>query len=95
VSTRAISAVPDADTTAEMPPYPARPSRLLTADEVASLLQVTRSWVYAETRAQRIPHVPLGRYVRYREDAIHAWIEQLEQDQAAVPQRRRRRPSLA
>src|ERR1039458_8289365 len=52
---------------------------LLTADEVAALLRVTKAWVYAETRAQRIPHVPLGRYVRYRQSAVIEWIGELEQ----------------
>jgi excisionase family DNA binding protein len=52
---------------------------LLTADEVAALLRVTKAWVYAETRAQRIPHVPLGRYVRYRQSAVLEWITELEQ----------------
>lgn len=51
---------------------------LLTADEIAALLQVTKAWVYAETRAKRIPHVPLGRYVRYRRSAVLAWIAALE-----------------
>src|SRR5438874_2662706 len=51
---------------------------LLTADEVAVLLQVTRAWVYAQTRAKRIPHIPLGRYVRYRRSAVIAWIAALE-----------------
>ena len=52
---------------------------LLTADEVAGLLQVTKAWVYAETRAKRIPHVPLGRYVRYRRSTVLQWIGALEQ----------------
>ncbi len=51
---------------------------LLTADEVAALLQVTKAWVYAQTRAQRIPHVPLGRYVRYRRSAVLQWVAALE-----------------
>lgn len=51
---------------------------LLTADEVADLLRVTRGWVYAETRARRIPHVRLGRYVRYRRSAVEAWVDDLE-----------------
>jgi excisionase family DNA binding protein len=51
---------------------------LLTADEVAVLLQVTKAWVYAQTRAKRIPHVPLGRYVRYRRSAVVQWIAALE-----------------
>lgn len=52
--------------------------RLLTADEVAEFLRVTRGWIYAETRAGRIPHLRLGRYVRYRESAIREWMAQLE-----------------
>lgn len=51
---------------------------LLTANEVADLLRVTRGWVYAETRARRIPHVRLGRYVRYRRSAVEAWVNDLE-----------------
>jgi len=56
---------------------------LLTADEVAELLKVTKAWVYAETRAKRIPHVPLGRYVRYRRSAVLEWVLALER-QASV-----------
>ena len=60
---------------------------LLTAGEVATLLQVTKAWVYAETRARRIPHVPLGRYVRYRRSAVLRWIAGLEQDSAGQARR--------
>jgi excisionase family DNA binding protein len=51
---------------------------LLTADEVASLMRVTRSWVYAETRRNDLPHLRLGRYVRYRRSAIEQWMEGVE-----------------
>lgn len=53
--------------------------KLLTADEVAAYLRVKRSWVYAETRANRIPHVRLGRYVRYSPDAVERWIAEKAQ----------------
>lgn len=56
----------------------AAPGRLLTAEETAGLLSVPKSWVYAETRAGRIPHVRLGRYYRYRRDAIDQWVAGLE-----------------
>lgn len=59
-------------------PRPTVGDPLLTADEVAELLQMTKAWVYAQTRARRIPHVPLGRYVRYRRSAVLAWIAALE-----------------
>ena len=52
--------------------------RLLAAGEVAALLGVPKSWVYAETRAGRIPHIALGRYRRYRRDAIEAWLANRE-----------------
>jgi excisionase family DNA binding protein len=51
---------------------------LLTAEEVAALLQVTCSWVYAQTRRRRIPHLRLGRYVRYRREALDAWMKHVE-----------------
>lgn len=71
-SRRSLGAIPD--------PGAHRPGvdPLLTAEEVAALLQVTKAWVYAETRAKRIPHVPLGRYVRYRRSAVLQWIAALE-----------------
>ena len=57
---------------------PSSTDSLLTAEEVAALLQVTCSWVYAETRKRRIPHLRLGRYVRYRRSALEAWMEEME-----------------
>jgi excisionase family DNA binding protein len=52
---------------------------LMTAREVADLLGVTTSWVYEQSRMGRIPTVTLGRYRRYRLQAIEAWIEEIEQ----------------
>jgi excisionase family DNA binding protein len=63
---------------------------LLTAEEVAALLRVTPAWVYAETRRQRIPHLRLGRYVRYRREALEAWMKQVEASSSAQPRPRRR-----
>ena len=51
---------------------------LLTADQVAELLGVPKTWVYEQSRTGRIPTVTLGRYRRYRREAIEAWVEQLE-----------------
>lgn len=50
--------------------------RLLTASEVAERLSVPESWVRAETRADRMPHLALGRYKRYDWPAVVAWLEQ-------------------
>jgi excisionase family DNA binding protein len=58
-------------------------TRLLTAEEVADRLGVTKDWVWAQARAGRIPHVQLGRYRRFREDALEKWLAELEQPSAA------------
>ena len=52
--------------------------RLLTAADVAELLSVPVSWVREHTRSGRIPHVQLGRYVRYRQETVVSWIGQQE-----------------
>lgn len=62
---------------------------LLTAQDVAAALGVTTDFVYAETRAGRIPHVALGRYRRYREEAIEQWLSDLEAS-SVVPNIKRR-----
>lgn len=62
------------------------PADLLTAQEVAVLLRVTLGWVYNETRRGRIPHLRLGRYVRYRREALDAWMREIE-SYAASPRR--------
>ena len=52
--------------------------RLLTIEEVAELLRVPLSWVYDRTRrraGQRIPGFKLGKYWRFREADVLAWIE--------------------
>lgn len=51
---------------------------LMTAGEVAGLLGVPISWVYEQSRRGRIPTVTLGRYRRYRREAIERWVEGLE-----------------
>lgn len=62
--------------------------KLLTADEVAELMRVTRAWVYAETRRNAIPHLRLGRYVRYRGSAIEEWMRTFERAPRAATARR-------
>ena len=54
-------------------------AKLLTAEEVADRLDVGVKWVWAQARAGRIPHVKLGRYKRFRSEAINAWLARLEE----------------
>ena len=54
---------------------------LLTVDEVAAVLKVSRSWVYEHTRApgmhpgERLPHIKVGKYVRFDTRAVRAFLE--------------------
>jgi len=52
---------------------------LLTVQEVAEILKVPKSWVYDRTRrrgAQRLPFLRLGKYLRFEESAVRAWVQQ-------------------
>jgi len=46
---------------------------LLDAAQAGELLGVPKSWVLAEARADRIPHVRLGRYVRFDPEQLERW----------------------
>lgn len=52
---------------------------LLTVEEVAALLKVPPSWVYDRVRRRsrdRIPGFKLGKYWRFREADVLAWLAQ-------------------
>ncbi|WP_196189059.1 helix-turn-helix domain-containing protein [Conexibacter sp. W3-3-2] len=53
---------------------PSPDDALLDAAEAAKLLHVPTSWVYAEARAGRLPHVRVGRYRRFRRGTLEEWI---------------------
>jgi len=72
--------------------------RLLSEGEVAERSGMKIDRVWARARAGRIPHVRPGRYRRFRESAVAAWVQELETGGGArpttrsnaVPLRRRR-----
>ena len=53
---------------------------LLTVDDVAAMLKVSRSWVYEHTRSrgvprsERLPHVKIGKYVRFDARLIREFL---------------------
>ncbi len=46
---------------------------LLDARQASAILNVPASWIAAEARAGRIPHVRLGRYVRFNAEELMRW----------------------
>ncbi len=52
----------------------AKPTRLLTADEVARFMRVPRARVYELVAQRKIPAVRVGRLIRIPEDILQAWV---------------------
>jgi excisionase family DNA binding protein len=58
-------------------------NELLTVPEIASALKVPVSWVYERTRrsgGDRIPHIQLGKYLRFRWAAVREWLDSLNRN---------------
>jgi len=51
---------------------------ILTPGEVADLLRMRKSWVYNAARTGELPHLRLGRAVRFRRSAIDAYLVGIE-----------------
>lgn len=64
---------------------------LLDAGQAATLLNIPESWIRAEARADRIPHLQLGRYVRFDREELLAWVDRRKVGPRA--QRRRGEPA--
>ena len=69
-----LTAAPHIDTPTEF-------LELLTVEDVAALLKVSKSWVYEHTRArnaprsEQLPHVEIGKYVRFEPRLVRAFID--------------------
>jgi excisionase family DNA binding protein len=54
---------------------------LLTVDDVAAMLKVSKSWVYEHTRSrdtprsERLPCLKIGKYLRFEARAVRAFLE--------------------
>jgi excisionase family DNA binding protein len=66
------------------------PAPLLDADQAGALLNVPATWVLAEARARRIPHVRLGRYVRFRSRELLEWLDDRQPDSPRTSDRKSR-----
>lgn len=60
------------------PPAPSSPDRLLTAEEAAAVLGVSRRWLYAHAG-----HLPFARHLsrralRFSEAGLRRWIERTQ-----------------
>lgn len=54
----------------------------MSISEVARALNVPVSWVYGRTRRrgkERIPHIKLGKYLRFENTQVQEWVKELRQ----------------
>jgi len=58
------------------PPSPSTDDELLTDADVMTLLKVKKQWLRDHTTRVLpiVPHIKIGREIRYSKRAIHAWI---------------------
>src|SRR5262249_25821715 len=64
---------------------------MLTIDEAAALLRVPKSWLYERTRTNSVPHMKLGKYLRFDRQEFLAWARHFCLDGPGRP----RRPAIA
>ncbi|MGN6275543.1 MAG: helix-turn-helix domain-containing protein [Solirubrobacterales bacterium] len=48
---------------------------LLNADEAAQLLHVPRSTLYELVRSRHLPHIRIGRTLRFTRQGLAAWVQ--------------------
>lgn len=53
---------------------------LLTIKESAELLRVKVSWLYERTRTNEVPHLKLGKYLRFDQDELLEWARRFRRD---------------
>lgn len=45
-----------------------------TVDDVARKFNVPKSWIYVAVASGKLPHVRIGKYVRFRPDDIESYL---------------------
>jgi excisionase family DNA binding protein len=48
---------------------------LMTPNEVCDFLKITKDWLYDQIQAERIPHIRLGRHLRFRRSDLQEYLD--------------------
>ena len=56
-------------------------NRLLTVEEVATLLRLSPRGVYNLVAARRIPHIKVGTRVRFKVEQVEEWLAEKTVDE--------------
>jgi len=57
--------------------------KLLTIDELAEVLTVKKSTIYQWVHLGLIPHIKVGRLLRFKEESIQKWLISREVEPSA------------
>lgn len=49
-------------------------AKMLNPEQVSNMLEIKVSTIYQWTHQRFIPHIKIGRFVRFREDEIEKWL---------------------
>ncbi|MBN2226821.1 MAG: helix-turn-helix domain-containing protein [candidate division Zixibacteria bacterium] len=52
--------------------------KLLTPDQMAEYLSVQKSTIYQWTHEGFIPHIKLGKFVRFKASNVERWLEKMQ-----------------
>jgi excisionase family DNA binding protein len=63
---------------------------LLDTSAAARLLSVRPSWIYEAVRAGRIPHLKIGRHIRFLRSDLEDWVVSRRVRESAASRIRRR-----
>jgi len=60
-------------------PFPKKERILISVNEAAQMLNLSKSYLYRETRNRTMPHVRIGSRILFRIEDLNSWIEQQNQ----------------
>lgn len=60
--------------------------QFMTPDQVCEWLQVKKDWLYDVTQRNAIPHVKIGRQLRYNRGELWDWLQTLRTGDTPQPE---------
>lgn len=65
-------------------------AKLMTIDEVAEYLNLSKETLYKKVRKKEIPAIKIGRLWRFQKEAIEKWIEEKAKEFPKKPKKRKK-----
>lgn len=56
-------------------------NNLLTLEELAQLLRISKNTLYYYIRRENLPLIRIGKHIRFDEEAVRFWIQEQQEKQ--------------